>query len=327
VKHVYLDQNQWSNLSLALRGESRRPEDAAAAEAVKRSVADEAASFPLSIAHVFETWKQHSTEKRQPLAQTMMEISCNDAIAPPQMLVPAELEHALHRRFGRPDPPADVEPFGCGLAHLSGGLAPDPDPELVRHLRELHPDLDDAQVVDRIDALLLAGPDEDLPTAELDLLPLQPAEGFAAAQTELQERFKQEGTGKDEIRRAVAASMLVDIKEPLDAALRRANVTLDEFTGLGRQGLIEFMFDLPSRVALLELMWRQHGDLQTKWKSNDLNDLVYLSTAIGYCDIVVTERRWSAMLGQIDVRSKTGTIVLGKLAQLPEALEEPDLAP
>lgn len=72
MKHVYLDQNQWSYLSLALRGEPRTPEDATAAEAVRRSVAAGSASFPLSTAHVFETWKQHSAQKRQPLAETMM---------------------------------------------------------------------------------------------------------------------------------------------------------------------------------------------------------------------------------------------------------------
>lgn len=106
MKHIYLDQNQWSYLSLA-------------AEAVTRSAADGTASFPLSTAHVFETWKQHRADKRQPLAQTMMEISRNDAIASPQQLLPPELDQALHRRFGRPDPPAQVEPFGRGLQHLS----------------------------------------------------------------------------------------------------------------------------------------------------------------------------------------------------------------
>jgi flagellar motor switch/type III secretory pathway protein FliN len=320
MTHVYLDQNQWSYLSLALHGEPRTPEDAAAAETVKRSVADGTASFPLSTAHVFETWKQHCADKRQLLAQTMTEISRNDAIASPQQLLPPELDQALYRRFGRPDPPAEVEPFGRGLKHLSGGLAPDPDPDLVPYLRDLHPDLDDAEITDSIDALLLAGPDENLPTAEVGQPDLRFAEGFAADQAALQQRLKQEGASKDEIRRAVAVNMLMDIKEPLEAALGRAAVTLDEFTALGRQGLTDFMFDLPSRVALLELMWRQHADLQTTWKPNDLNDLVYLSAAIGYCDIVVTERRWSAMLAQIDVRSRTGTTVLGKLAELPVAL-------
>jgi hypothetical protein len=85
---------------------------------VERSVADGTASYALSTAHIFETWKQHSAAKRLPLAQTMMEISRNDAIASPQQMLPAELDHALHRRFGRPDPPADLQPFGRGLAHL-----------------------------------------------------------------------------------------------------------------------------------------------------------------------------------------------------------------
>lgn len=324
MKHIYLDQNQWSYLSLALHGAPRSPEDATAAEAIKNSVFDGTASFPLSTAHVFETWKQHRADKRRPLVETMMEISRNDAIASPQQLLPPELDQALHQRFGRHDPPADVQPFGRGLHHLSGGLAPDHGHELVGHLRELHPGLDEAEIADRIDALLLAGPDENLPTAEVGQPDLKFAEGFAAGQAELQQRFKEQGSSKDEIRRAVAANMFMDIMEPLEAALQRAAVTLDEFMALGRQGLTDVMFDLPSRVAMLELMWRQHADLQSKWKPNDLNDLVYLSAAIGYCDVVVTERRWSAMLAQIDIRSKTGTIVLGKLAELPAALQAPN---
>jgi hypothetical protein len=318
VIHVYLDQNQWSYLSLAHRGSPRTPDEAAAAGAVERSVGDGAASYPLPSAHVFETWKQHTAVKRLPLAQTMMEISRNDAIASPQQMLPAEFDRALHRRFGRPELPADLQPFGRGLAHL--GLALDHDPELVGYLRELYPDLGAARIADCVDALLFAGPDEDLPTAEVCMPPLQFANAFAVAQTELQERFKEQGTSKVEIRSAVAASLLLEVKEPLGGALRRAGLDIDELTGLGREGVTDFMLDLPSRTALLELMWLQHGDLRTKWKPNDLNDLVYLSAAVGYCDIVVTERRWAAMLNGTDVPSRTGTVVLSKLADLPAAL-------
>ena len=320
MKHVYLDQNQWSYLSLARQGGARTPGEAAAAEAIERSVTDGTASYPLSTAHVFETWKQHRAEKRLPLARTMMEVSRNEAIAPPQQLLPTELDRALHRRFARPDRPADVRPFGRGLAHLSGGAIPHPDPELIRYVQGLHPAMDDGRIVDWIDALLLAGPDADLPTDEIGQPPLQFAEGFAAAQTEQQELFKQAGTSRAELLRTVTANMLLDIKEPLSDALRRGGVTLEEFTDLGRDGLTDFMRDLPSRVALLELMLRQHRDLETKWKANDLNDLVYLSAAIGYCDIVVTERRWSAMLNQTVVPTDTGTVILGKLSDLPDAL-------
>jgi hypothetical protein len=320
MRRVYLDQNQWSYLSHALHGAPRSDEEGAAATAVVDSVTAGEASYPLSTAHVFETWKQHRAEKRLPLAETMMSVSRGDAIAPPQRLLPPELDAALHQRFGRPENPLRVEPFGRGLAHLSGGLAPELDSELAETLRRDNPEMAEREMIDGVDALLFAGPAVDLPVAGIEQPPLQFAEEFAASQLELQEKFKEHGTGKDERRRTVAAGILLDIKEPLHEALTQSGVTLDELTGLGRDGLTSFMLDLPSRVALLELMSRQHGDLGTKWVGNDLNDLVYLSAAIGYCDIVVTERRWSAMLNASDVPARTGTVVLAKLVDLPAEL-------
>jgi hypothetical protein len=269
---------------------------------------------------VFETWKLLGADRRLAIARTMIEVSRHDAIAPPQQLVPAELALALHRRFDAAVLPPEVQAFGRGLAHLSDGLFSELDPELVAYVRAEHPEFDDAEVTDWIEALLIAGPEQDLPVGELTPPPMQFAEGFAAGQTELQERFKQENTNTAERRRAVAASMMSDITEPLTAALRQTGVTVDEFTALKRKDLIAFMLDLPSRVALLELMTRQHADLRTNWVANDLNDLVYLSAAIGYCDIVVTERKWSAILNSTDVPARTGTVVLAKLAELPAAL-------
>ena len=282
VKHVYLDQNQWSYLSLALRGEPRAPEDTAAAEAVKRSVADGAASFPLSIAHVFETWKQRSTEKRQPLAQTMMEISRNDAIAPPQKLVPAELEHALHRRFGRPDPPADVEPFGRGLAHLSGGLASDPDPELstppARAASRARSRRRSSTASTR---LLLAGPGRrTCRPPRSACLPLQDLGGGVCRRSRPSCRSGSSGRAPARTRSAGPWRPACWWTSRSRWRLRSGepDVTLDEFTGPRARGAhSSSMFDLPSRVALVELMWRQHGDLQTKWKGNDLNDLASMS--------------------------------------------------
>jgi len=320
MKRVYLDQNHWSYLSLALGGQPRTQAEAEAARVIARSVANQEASFPLSTAHVFETWKLIGADKRLAIARTMIEVSRHAAIAPPQQLVPAELALALHRRFDTAVSPPEVQAFGRGLAHLSGGLFSELDPELVAYVRAEHPEFDDAEVTDWIEARLIAGPEQDLPVGELTPPPMQSAEGFAAGQTELQERFKQQNTNEPERRRAVAASMMRDITEPLTAALRQTGVTVDQFTALERKELIALMLDLPSRVALLELMTRQHADLGTKWVANDLNDLVYLSAAIGYCDIVVTERKWSAIINSTDVPARTGTVVLAKLAELPAAL-------
>jgi hypothetical protein len=52
MKRVYLDQNHWSYLSLALGGQPRTQAEAEAARVIVRSVATQEASFPLSTARV-----------------------------------------------------------------------------------------------------------------------------------------------------------------------------------------------------------------------------------------------------------------------------------
>ena len=140
------------------------------------------ASYPLSTGHLHETWKRRRADSRLPLARTMALISKHHAIAPPWQLLPAELDRALQARFGRPAHPLALQPFGRGLAHLSGAKAPTLDRDLVKALRELHPVLTDQDITDVIDALLFAGPDADLPFGDIGLPPLHVAEAFAEAQ-------------------------------------------------------------------------------------------------------------------------------------------------
>jgi hypothetical protein len=67
-------------------------------------------------------------------------------------------------------------------------------------------------------------------------------------------------------------------------------------------------------------MWRQFDNQQTKWTPNDLIDVGYLSCAVGYCDIVVTERKWTHMLNQSDAPKRLGTTVISDLNDLTELL-------
>jgi hypothetical protein len=317
---VYLDQNHWIYLSKAFNGAARSDEEADAARMICASVEAGYASYPLSTAHVYETWKTRRAERRLPLARAMALISQNHAIAPPGQLLPPELDRALQRRFGRPERLLPLQPFGHGMAHLSGGIAPALDPEIVRALRQRHPELAQRHIIDWNDALLLAGPAVDLPFGEIRQPPLHIAETYAAEQQAQLGRFAEFGSDQDERRRAVAAHMLLDIRDPLQQAQVRAGLSTDQVLALGADGLTDFMLDLPSRVGLLEMTWQQHANPQTRWAPNDLNDLVFLSLAVGYCDVVVTERRWHHMLTRNDVCKRLGTVVLRRLADLPEVL-------
>ena len=89
---VYLDQNKWVDLS---RGFDSDGADGArfrdVALEIEAAVEARRASFPLSVAHIFETWKRRKWEPRHALAATMTRISRNDAIAAPHALLHAEL--------------------------------------------------------------------------------------------------------------------------------------------------------------------------------------------------------------------------------------------
>jgi hypothetical protein len=317
---VYLDENKWIDLARAVSGHPRGEKFKTVAMMVAAAVTRSEASFPLSAGHMFETWKQKSGRRRHEVATTMLTISQNHAIAPHWELVPGEIDRALRSRFGRPINCLPIRPFGLGIKHRSGRYAP-PIPESLRaRVLAAEPSLSQSELSDAIDLVLLAGPPEDLPLAGVAPPPVKPAQNFAKEQNEQVQRFIDYAADKDTRRRGVAARELIDMQDVLEAGLARADVSWHALMELGPDEVTAFMLDLPSRAAGLELMWRQFDNPQTTWKPNDLIDIGYLSCAVAYCDIVVTERKWTHMLNQTDVPNRLGTTVISDLNDLTELL-------
>lgn len=320
MQRVYLDLNKWVDLARALNGDTQGKPFETTATTVCAAVDRGRASFPLSIGHHFEVWKKRSADQRHQLARAMAAVSRNHAIASHAQVLPGEIDRALQRRFGRPTSLRPVQPFGWGLAHRSGGLAPAPPHALRGLVLNANPGLGQAELADVLDGLMLAGPFEDMPLDGVSLPPMQAAKDFADAQNKRVQLYREHEVDKDTRRLDVARHELEDIFGPLEEALARAGIGWDEFLTLGPDGVTEFMLDLPSRAAGLELMWRQHDNMQTIWQPNDLADIGYLSLAVGYCDIVVTERRWRHMLDQSGVAKRANTLVISNLADLAQLL-------
>jgi hypothetical protein len=323
---VYLDENKWIDLARAVSGHPEGEKFKTAAMMVAAAVGRGEASFPLSAGHMFETWKQKSGRRRREVATTMLTISKNHAIAPHCELIPGEIDRALRSRFGRPINCLPLQPFGKGIKHRSGQYAPPITDGLRARVLASEPSLSQSELSDAIDLLLLAGPREDLPIAGVSLPPGKPAQDFAREQNEQVQRFIDHAADKDMRRRGVAARELIGLQEVLEAGLARANVSWHALMELGADEVTSFMLDLPSRAAGLELMWRQFDNQQTKWKPNDLIDIGYLSTAVAYCDIVVTERKWTHMLNQSDSPKRVGTTVISDLSDLTELLVSASVA-
>jgi hypothetical protein len=200
----------------------------------------------------------------------MAAVSRDDAIAPPWQLLPAELDRAFQRRFGRPETPLRLQPFGWGMRHRAGIGAPELAQDVRAAILRSNPELSEKSLAEWIDAILLAGPPVDLPVADIAQPPLQFAEGFAREENEQLQRFLEHGSGKDERRRGVAARMMLNLLDPIHEAGLRARVSLDDLLKLGADGLIDFMLELPSQAGALELTWLQHDNAQTRWEPKRL---------------------------------------------------------
>ncbi len=318
---VYLDQNKWIDLARAANGNPLGERFQTVGTVIAAAVERGHASFPLSGGHFIETWKKRRAVQRHDLASTMATVSRNHAIASPHLLLPAELDRAFQRRFGRPAVPLPLQPFGTSVEHITGIHNGPPVPQAMREaVLTTNPGLGERELADAIDQLLLAGPAQDMPIAGIPLPPIEPAENFASGENEQVRRFIEYRADKDLRRRAVAARELLGIREALEAAMGRASIWWEDIFALEAQGTTDLMLDLPSRAAALELMWRQHDNMQTTWKPNDMNDIGYLSTAVAYCDVVVTERKWAAMLNQHGLANRFDTTVISDLTDLTEVL-------
>jgi hypothetical protein len=106
-----------------------------------------------------------------------------------------------------------------------------------------------------------------------------------------------EGFSKVLVKRCVFASELVDILDPLKAAMRAHRVSPDELAG--EDPLTAFLAAMPTRWMTAHLRRSAFENPSNKWESHDLNDIAYLAVAAVHCDIVVTERKWAHHLGKL----------------------------
>lgn len=72
---------------------------------------------------------------------------------------------------------------------------------------------------------------------------------------------------------------------------------------------------MPFLGVYRSVLQERHLNGGTRWTVNDLTDMIYLSSAAGYADIVVAERHGTAMLKQARRRLGRGASVHSSLAE------------
>jgi hypothetical protein len=319
---IYLDQNKWIDLA---RAESGHPLGAPFVEALRvftRAVEESAARFPLSAAHYFETGKQRDTSRRAAVAATMSRLAGTVRIAPPHVIVPGEIRRALAEMFGLPEVDTGMQLFGQGAAHAMGAPSLRYVAPTAFEGAELPGDLQ-AQLQRLVtpayeEALLASTVPEGIADSHRikfsDLKSLTD-DRFVAGQEEVGRVLQEMGRGRlDDV---MLATAIADIIDPLLAAAHELGVTFDDILDVGMGPLVERM---PSRWVEMMLRRQRQANPQKLWHGNDLNDVTALAIAVPYCDFVVTEKSWSAMLNAAKVPDRFGTHVTSTLDDVVQRL-------
>lgn len=321
---VYLDQMKWIDLARAESGHALGAGIVDPLRVLKRAVADGRVRFPLSAAHYFETGKQRNPRRRKELAATMASLAGTLRIAPPHAIVPWEIRRALIEVLDLPISATPIELFGRGAAHAlaSPTLRYTAPTEYQGHQLpdSLRRDLE-RRVEPEYEEMILAsvtpeGVPDEMRFALNDVKNLTD-DRFVSGQNYVANEISKLGRGRlDDV---MLATAFADIIDPLRAAARELAVSLDDdILDRGRMGtLIDHM---PSRWVEMMLRRQRQANPQKAWHGNDLNDVTALAIAVPYCDVVVTERSWSAMLNAAKVPQRFDTLVTPHLQDVIDLL-------
>lgn len=325
MKRIYLDQNKWIDLARAVNDVKDGDRFADARLVLEEGVSAGHVSIPLSSAHYMETQNRRDWRSRRQVAETMIAFSKLHTIAPPDAILPAEIDVALKSLFGVPRRPRELRVFGVGVSHAFN-MPVDP----YRIPEELRGNVSDPDDFERRanqfqERYLLIGPS---PEMEEEGIPdydpfahLQVGERYAKAKEELRDLRKTDGWHKGERSQRVAmAQALTDHLPSIEEAMSRAGLQIDLLIDSGRRGMADFVSAVPTMLASSELEKLRHASSQKPWERQDLTDIAALSVAIAHCDVVVTERLWADAARRANLGEKLGTIVIARLDNLPEHL-------
>jgi len=291
MKTIYLDQLHWIEISKAIHGHPVRPGTTEVLEHIRRRTKEGDLLFPLSLAHYFETLKQAAPDRRQRLSTVMRELSGDNTLANPTMIVRHEIRCALISKLGLNVPSPPLKLLGRGMEHALGRSFnirlewPDSEqvPDEVRQKIEIN-------VFELLESTFLSGV---LKTGE-ELFHF-PQMALDSDKKFLDHLTQWRGSGATmsaaELRRKICATILADIVELMSIVLAELGVTIQRFAEMGETAWCDLLGMMPSRRADMHLraQWAKNASLNPKL--SDLNDWAYLGIAVCYCDLVVTENQ------------------------------------
>ncbi len=129
-------------------------------------------------------------------------------------------------------------------------------------------------------------------------------EAYIGRRTELAANLRAAGNSADLARRLVLAAEFVDIFPTISRIAAEFRYSVEPAS---REGIESFLDSLPMGSIVTALHLSAIRDGRT-WKRNDYNDVLYLSAASAYCDVVAGERHWTSKLNHPSVPTQSRNV-------------------
>lgn len=360
MRTIYLDQMHWIALAKAQAGHADGARHSGVLRALSAGVAAGSVSLPLSSVHYAEVGNTQSIRHRTDVALTMGSLSRYATIAPREVILKAELRHALGKWRGLSIPaPSRATIFGHGFAFAFGERIGPGDivgPEESRALLFTHGDevVDDLErligdgwsyggktlatdgealvigaIREALQFVILRGPRPDEVAELRDRHGYKP-EVFTDAIAQLASREQalaqmlSDGTArKDRLDDIVAARLFFwELGHLLLEVLMELDIPRDALFDGGRPVLEQLLNDMPMMQVEYALRRANFKNGSYRWTTHDIHDLAMLGRAIPYCDVVVTEKHAAHHLKLAGLGQRYGTVILRDIADLLPLLQE-----
>ncbi|MGW5846674.1 hypothetical protein ACWFQ8_01705 [Streptomyces sp. NPDC055254] len=334
LRIVYLDLNHWISLAKAATGHPSGDQHGDALSVVREAATSGAAVFPLSATHYMEMSAIRDPRQRADIAAVMEELSGFTTIIDRVIIMRYEIEAALDSVVRHAPPRFEALPLlnhGVGPAFgRRGGLRirSSDGEDVTEATRAQWPggtsafDEMFAEADRRLEREVLQGPSD----AEADALA---ATGWdsSAAKAGAQKRVEQERQLSahldaeprwriGRLRDVVSGRyMAIEVLDLLNEALAARGVTMADILP-NREAARQFVDVMPSADVHVTLATAAHRNRDKKWDPNDIFDIDALSTAVPYCDLVVTERHACHVLRTAHMPTKIGTEIVPTLSAL-----------
>ena len=121
---------------------------------------------------------------------------------------------------------------------------------------------------------------------------------------------------KSSRKRAYVADLTYYLQPELAKVLASYKQTFGDFLDLDKKRSKAFFEGVPTLIVEIELATERDEHWDKEVDPNDMTDISFLSVAIPYCDIVVTEKFWTDLARRKKLHEKYDTAILSDLLEL-----------